>query len=115
MTPPEALMALKLHFDEAQLKHPAIAATGDAITLLQDRLSKVIAAEGSTADPDRDQQLARRLLQLAGSCVRIVVNLGLQEPACSDPPQPATSDPGNTPTTCDTADSNALTSSSPGS
>lgn len=76
----QALAAVMTHYQAGREAHPDFTSPPQALGALHYRL---ILAQQEYFDqnrPDRRDRLCRRLLQLAGLCVKTVVNLDLREP-----------------------------------
>ncbi len=71
------LDAIASHCREGEAKHEPWGDYNHAAHRLNDRMSKLNAAIGSTNDADQMHQISRRALQLAGMCCRLVADFKL--------------------------------------
>lgn len=68
---------IKTEIDRADRIHPPIATTTQALDLFTDQLALVRAARKGDDDPGKNADFARRSLQIAGACIRVVRDLNL--------------------------------------
>ncbi len=80
------LTELTAHYHHAANKHPAFTDPNDVVARLQDRLTKLVSAIGSTTDPDCNAQIGRRLMQTAAIAIRATVNLAYPVAPPKEPP-----------------------------
>ena len=73
----EILNAVDAHWNRGRCRHPRWADYSAAAHFIDDRVSKLHAAIGSSSDKDHLHQIARRALQLSGMCCRLVADFGL--------------------------------------
>jgi len=65
---------IALHFTAGQEAHPGPHSNDLNLANIRDRMTKLESAFGSTSDPDHLAGIRRRALQLAGLCVRLVMD-----------------------------------------
>ncbi len=77
----DALNAIKAHHELGMAKHPSWTNAKQAMGRISHRFQLLIQANDNARAPHYFDHVARRALQLAGLCVRLVVDLDLEQGA----------------------------------
>lgn len=79
MTHEQAIGEINLHYHRGLDHYTPIANIGDCMSRLNQYWDKYRAAHNACVNPDGDAEMLRRLAQVAGLCLRGLVDLGAQE------------------------------------